>query len=89
MVAGHWLLPLLVLLPLPSLLLSLSSPYACVQVYGGAVDYVLGRPQPQAGDAVVVADHHCVPIAWGVYNAVSMFRVRWAHGHGDCIGSTC
>ncbi len=47
-----------------------------LQVYGGAVDCVVGRPPPAAGDTVIVADHNMVPIAWGVFNPVSMFRVR-------------
>lgn len=45
------------------------------QVYGGAVDYVAGPP-PSTGDVVVVADANLLPIAWGVFNPVSMFRVR-------------
>jgi hypothetical protein len=49
---------------------------ACTQVYSGAVDSVIGRPPPAAGDVVVVADINMQPIAWGVFNPVSMFRVR-------------
>jgi PUA-like domain len=45
-------------------------------VYGGAVDCVIGRPPPAAGDAVVLADSRLVPIGWGVFNPTSMFRVR-------------
>jgi hypothetical protein len=60
---------LLLLLLLLLLVLSL-------QVYSGAVDSVIGRPPPAAGDVVVVADHNMQPIAWGVFNPVSMFRVR-------------
>ncbi|KAK9821840.1 hypothetical protein WJX74_003253 [Apatococcus lobatus] len=45
-------------------------------VYGGAVDRVVGRPTPKAGDAVVVADGADAPIAWGLFNPDSMFRVR-------------
>lgn len=45
-------------------------------VYSGAIDCIIGRPPPAAGDAVMVVDHAQRPIAWGVYNDVSMFRVR-------------
>lgn len=45
-------------------------------VYGGAVDAVIGRPPPNTGDAVVVADATRQLIGWGVYNPSSMFRVR-------------
>jgi hypothetical protein len=50
--------------------------WLCVQVYGGAVECVISRPPPSAGDVVVVADHRMVPLGWGVFNPVSMFRVR-------------
>ncbi|DBA75386.1 TPA: hypothetical protein ACH3X1_010650 [Trebouxia sp. C0004] len=45
-------------------------------VYSGAIDRVVGKPQPQAGDAVLVTDGSEAPIAWGVFNPTSMFRVR-------------
>ena len=45
-------------------------------VYSGAVDRVVGRPPPVAGDAVIVTDGAEQPIGWGVFNPVSMFRVR-------------
>ncbi|KAK9814163.1 hypothetical protein WJX72_001460 [[Myrmecia] bisecta] len=44
-------------------------------VYSGAIDRVVGRA-PAAGDVVVVTDGADTAIAWGVYNPVSMFRVR-------------
>ena len=49
-------------------------------VYSGAVDRVLAKPQPQPGDTVVVTDGAETPIAWGVFNPHSMFRVRWVPG---------
>jgi hypothetical protein len=52
------------------------SPCLHTQVYGGAVECVIARPPPSAGDVVVVADHRMAPIGWGVFNPVSMFRVR-------------
>jgi hypothetical protein len=55
-----------------------------LQVYSGAVDSVIGRPPPAAGDVVVVADHTMQPIAWGVFNPVSMFRVRWVVQNNSC-----
>ena len=45
-------------------------------VYSGAIDRVIGKPQPKAGDAVLVTDGAESPIAWGVFNPDSMFRVR-------------
>ena len=45
-------------------------------VYSGAIDRVVGKPQPKAGDAVLVTDGSESPIAWGVFNPTSMFRVR-------------
>lgn len=45
-------------------------------LYGGAVDRVVGRPPPELGDTVLVTDGAEQPIGWGVYNPVSMFRVR-------------
>lgn len=46
------------------------------QVYGGAVDSVIGRPPPEAGDVVVVSDGQNRAFGWGLYNPSSMFRVR-------------
>ena len=34
------------------------------------------EPDVQAGDAVLVSDYSGRIIAWGVFNPVSMFRVR-------------
>jgi len=45
-------------------------------VYGGAVDRVLGRPTPKAGDTVLVCSGAEEPFAWGLYNPISMYRVR-------------
>lgn len=45
-------------------------------VYSGAIDRVVGRPPPESGDVVLVTDGEEQPIAWGVYNSVSMFAVR-------------
>ncbi|KAJ0042977.1 hypothetical protein Pint_18080 [Pistacia integerrima] len=45
-------------------------------VYSGAVDRIIGRPPPRTGDVVLVADGTEKPIAWGLYNSVSMFCVR-------------
>ena len=45
-------------------------------VYSGAIDRVQGRPQPKAGDDVVVSDGREDAFAWGVFNPHSMFRVR-------------
>lgn len=47
-----------------------------LQVYGGAVECVVGRPPPSAGDIVAVCDNRMQPIGWGVFNPTSMFRVR-------------
>ena len=47
-------------------------------VFSGAVDRVVGRPPPDAGDAVLLADGSDCTIGWGVYNPNSMFRVRCA-----------
>jgi hypothetical protein len=66
-------------------------------VYSGAVDSVIGRPPPAAGDIVVVADINMQPIAWGVFNPVSMFRVRWValnvsgldHVSASWLGAGC
>lgn len=45
-------------------------------VYSGAIDRVVGRPQPKTGDSVIVQDHNENTIGWGLFNSVSMFRVR-------------
>lgn len=45
-------------------------------VYSGAVDRVVGRPTPQAGDAVLLCDGKEEAIGWGFFNPSSMFRVR-------------
>lgn len=45
-------------------------------VYSGAVDRIVGRPPPKTGDIVVVMNGLQQPIAWGIYNSVSMFCVR-------------
>ncbi|CAE5960304.1 unnamed protein product [Arabidopsis arenosa] len=45
-------------------------------VYSGAVDRIIGKPPPQTGDVVIVADGTETPIGWGLYNSVSMFCVR-------------
>ncbi|KAF5833136.1 S-adenosyl-L-methionine-dependent methyltransferase [Dunaliella salina] len=45
-------------------------------VYSGAVDRVVCRPPPVAGDAVVVADFKGQSIGWGVFNPDSMFQCR-------------
>ncbi|ESQ29843.1 hypothetical protein EUTSA_v10011478mg [Eutrema salsugineum] len=45
-------------------------------VYSGAVDRIIGKPPPQTGDVVIVADGSENPIGWGLYNSVSMFCVR-------------
>lgn len=45
-------------------------------VYSGAVDRIIGRPPPTTGDVVLVTDGTEKPIAWGLYNSVSMFCVR-------------
>ncbi|KAG2499516.1 hypothetical protein HYH03_002463 [Edaphochlamys debaryana] len=50
--------------------------YGNPMVYGGAVDCVIGRPPPQAGDPVWVTDHSRRRLGWGVFNPHSMFRVR-------------
>lgn len=45
-------------------------------VYSGAVDRIIGRPPPNTGDIVLVADGAEKPIGWGVYNSASLFCVR-------------
>ncbi len=47
-------------------------------VFSGALDRIVGRPPPRTGDCIVLADGAEKVIAWGVYNSVSMFRVRCA-----------
>lgn len=46
-------------------------------VYNGAVDRVVGRPAPGAGEPVLLADGADAVIGWGIHNPHSMFRVRW------------
>ena len=43
-------------------------------VYSGAIDRVVGRPPPSAGDVVAVCDGSERVIGWGVWNPESMFR---------------
>ena len=45
-------------------------------VFPGAVDAVLGRPPPDAGAPVLLADGDRAPFAWGFYNPHSLYRVR-------------
>jgi len=48
-------------------------------VYSGATEVVSGKrggPPPQAGDPVSLVDCRGREIGWGVFNPVSMFRVR-------------
>lgn len=45
-------------------------------IYSGAIDRVVGRPAPVVGDPVLVTDGAERPIAWGLWNPTSMFRVR-------------
>ena len=45
-------------------------------VYSGAVDRVVGRPAPKAGDCVLVSDGAQQVFGWGVFNPDSIFRVR-------------
>ena len=45
-------------------------------MYSGAIDRVVGRPAPSAGDAVLLCDGKEDPIALGFFNPDSMFRVR-------------
>lgn len=59
------------------------------QVYSGAVDRVVGRPAPKAGDVVLVCDGSEKAIGWGVFNPDSMFRVRWAVQGGGGGSPTC
>jgi len=43
-------------------------------VFAGATDSVKGTPK--TGDPVIVSDWRGSAIAWGLFNSVSMFRVR-------------
>ncbi|KAF3623706.1 hypothetical protein BC332_20151 [Capsicum chinense] len=52
-------------------------------VYSGAVARVIGRPPPNTGDIVLVADGTEKPIGWGFYNSTSMFRVRLMQQHDE------
>ncbi|KAK9830892.1 hypothetical protein WJX81_002094 [Elliptochloris bilobata] len=45
-------------------------------VFNGALDRIVGRPPPRTGDCVVLADGAERVIGWGLYNSVSMYRVR-------------
>lgn len=45
-------------------------------VFSGAVDRVVGRPAPAAGDPVLLADGADTVIGWGIFNPHSMFRLR-------------
>lgn len=54
-------------------------------VYSGAVDRVLGRPAPKAGDPVLVCDGSERAIGWGVYNPDSMFRIRQGVFSMNCL----
>ena len=47
-------------------------------VYSTAIERVVGKPEPEAGDCVLVTDGSERPIAWGVFNPVSRYRVRYA-----------
>lgn len=47
-------------------------------VFNGALDRIVGRPQPRSGDPIVLADGAERVLGWGVYNSVSMYRVRCA-----------
>ena len=47
-------------------------------VYNGALDRIVGRPAPRTGDCVVLADGAERVIGWGVFNSVSMYRLRCA-----------
>jgi 23S rRNA G2069 N7-methylase RlmK/C1962 C5-methylase RlmI len=55
-------------------------------VYSGAVDRVVGRPAPKAGDPVLVCDGSERPIGWGLFNPDSMFRVRIMQLAEECFG---
>ena len=47
-------------------------------VFNGALDRIVGRPAPRTGDCIVLADGAERVIGWGLYNSVSMYRVRCA-----------
>ena len=47
-------------------------------VFNGALDRIVGRPAPRTGDCVVLADGAERIIGWGMYNSVSMYRLRCA-----------
>lgn len=64
--------------PLPSCCAP-AAPAGVPLVYSGAVDRVVGRPPPSAGDPVALADARGNPMGWGVFNPVSMFAIRWVH----------
>lgn len=70
--AIHTKIPKVVLKKAKSQLFKSGNP----MVYSGAVDRIIGRPPPQTGDCVLVTDGALHPIAWGMYNSVSMFCVR-------------
>ncbi len=57
-------------------------------VYSGAVDRVLGRPAPKAGDTVLVCDGAEKAVGWGIYNPNSMFRVRIMQLAEECFGGS-
>lgn len=75
--------PLVVLKQGKARLFEMGSP----MVYGGAVECVVARPPPSAGDVVVVCDNRMTPIGWGVYNDVSMFRVRILQSESEALSS--
>ncbi|MEW5304404.1 MAG: hypothetical protein WDW36_007015 [Sanguina aurantia] len=45
-------------------------------VFSGAIDNIIGRPPPVAGESVILADRSERVLAWGVFNPTSMFQVR-------------
>ena len=47
-------------------------------VFNGALDRIVGRPAPRTGDCVVLADGAERVIGWGMFNSVSMYRLRCA-----------
>ena len=53
-------------------------------VFNGALDRIVGRPPPHTGDCIVLADGAERVIGWGVYNSVSMYRVRCAARRFPC-----
>lgn len=54
-------------------------------IYEGAVDSVIGRPPPSAGTPVIVADGARRPLAWGVFNPASQYRVRVMQTAPECL----